>query len=350
MSSGLKNDLKNKASNQNNDYISNYNTRKIVLKHQGVKLDEKDLKILQALDLNAKASITSIASELGFSKEVVNYRIKNLERSKVIKKYTVITDLTCLGFNLYRLLINLYNISPRIEQDLQSWLKRNPRASWFVKLQGNWDLALLSWSRNPLEFQAFYESLITRYGNFFKEKAFSIVTKILVFNYSYIHKGVKKHITIGGCNSRASLNHVEKEILKLLMDNARMSHVDIGKALGITANTVKYHIKRLEDSKIIKGYKLVLNHELLGFEHYKVMIQLSNLKKKEVLKSRLMQEPTIVYITESFGHSDLEFEMHAPYARFVNEYLTMLRTDYDFIKDFEIIPTTEEVCINKLPF
>ena len=52
-----------------------------------IKLDEKDKKILYELDKNSRQGISSIAKKVRLSKEVVNYRIKNLEKRKIIKGY-----------------------------------------------------------------------------------------------------------------------------------------------------------------------------------------------------------------------------------------------------------------------
>ena len=53
----------------------------------GMKLDDLDLNILKILQFNAKYPIEKLAAKLGVSKSTVAYRIKNLEKSGVIKGY-----------------------------------------------------------------------------------------------------------------------------------------------------------------------------------------------------------------------------------------------------------------------
>ena len=58
-----------------------------------MKLDLKDLKILSLLDQNARLSVIQIAKKLRLNKDVVRYRISNLELSNgkyAIEKYIII--------------------------------------------------------------------------------------------------------------------------------------------------------------------------------------------------------------------------------------------------------------------
>ena len=51
------------------------------------KLAIKDLKILAGLENNSRVSYNKIAKKVGLSKEVVLYRIRNLEKFGIIRKY-----------------------------------------------------------------------------------------------------------------------------------------------------------------------------------------------------------------------------------------------------------------------
>ena len=60
------------------------------------------------------------------------------------------------------------------------------------------------------------------------------------------------------------LSHNEKEVLKLLIDNGRVTDTEISKKLGITAQGVGKIRKKLEDKGIIKGYLVRLDYSMLG--------------------------------------------------------------------------------------
>jgi Lrp/AsnC family transcriptional regulator, leucine-responsive regulatory protein len=64
--------------------------------------------------------------------------------------------------------------------------------------------------------------------------------------------------------SAISLDEKDKEILTMLIENAKMSAKDISSKIDSPITTVYSRIKRLEDSGIIKGYKPILNANKLG--------------------------------------------------------------------------------------
>ena len=63
-------------------------------------IDEKDKVIVDMLRENARISYSEIARKLGISEVAVMKRVKKLEASGVIKKYTVIVDYKKLGYNM----------------------------------------------------------------------------------------------------------------------------------------------------------------------------------------------------------------------------------------------------------
>lgn len=57
---------------------------------------------------------------------------------------------------------------------------------------------------------------------------------------------------------------VDRQIVALLMDNARTSFADVGARVGLSAPAVKRRVDRLESRGVITGYTAVLDPELLG--------------------------------------------------------------------------------------
>lgn len=63
-----------------------------------VQLDDTDLALLQLLAKDARASQRGLARELGMSAPAIGERITRLERSGVIRGYTVSLDLSAVGY------------------------------------------------------------------------------------------------------------------------------------------------------------------------------------------------------------------------------------------------------------
>ncbi len=61
------------------------------------------------------------------------------------------------------------------------------------------------------------------------------------------------------------LDEVDKQILDILIDNARTPYTDIAKTLIISPGTVHVRVKKMEDAGVIKGTSLVLNYDKMGY-------------------------------------------------------------------------------------
>lgn len=55
------------------------------------------------------------------------------------------------------------------------------------------------------------------------------------------------------------LDKIDKKIIELLTENARMSYVDIAKEVGISRIAVKSRIDALEEKQIIEQYTIIVN-------------------------------------------------------------------------------------------
>jgi len=62
-------------------------------------LDDRDLKIINMLEKNARTAFTAIAKVLGVSESTVRKRVGELEKEGVIKGYCVVLDPKKLGFD-----------------------------------------------------------------------------------------------------------------------------------------------------------------------------------------------------------------------------------------------------------
>lgn len=59
-------------------------------------LDDKDLRLVRALKSNSRASLVSLARDIGLSRSATHERITKLEGAGVIKGYTIKVDRTAL--------------------------------------------------------------------------------------------------------------------------------------------------------------------------------------------------------------------------------------------------------------
>ena len=89
-----------------------------------IDIEDFDYKLLRILANNARMSYAKIAKLLNVSPTRVRYRIKNLEKMKVIQGYGTAMDLSKLDFNHYK--IDIYLREHRNRPKIINYLKYNP--------------------------------------------------------------------------------------------------------------------------------------------------------------------------------------------------------------------------------
>ena len=67
--------------------------------------------------------------------------------------------------------------------------------------------------------------------------------------------------------SKASdIDQLDKQILAILMQNAKKAYTEIAKQLFVSGGTIHVRMKKLEDAGIVKGYNLSVDYSKLGYD------------------------------------------------------------------------------------
>jgi Lrp/AsnC family transcriptional regulator for asnA, asnC and gidA len=112
-------------------------------------VDEIDLKIIEKLAVNARATYSEIASEVGLSDVAVMKRIRRLEQEGVIRKYTVIVDPAKLGFS--KVSLTGINAAPDKLFDVVEELKKRDYVKQLLVTSGDHSLIALVFARSSEE-------------------------------------------------------------------------------------------------------------------------------------------------------------------------------------------------------
>jgi Lrp/AsnC family leucine-responsive transcriptional regulator len=96
----------------------------------------------------------------------------------------------------------------------------------------------------------------------------------------------------------AGLDRVDREILRLLREDGRMSHAAIAKHVRLSGPAVHERVRKLEQRGVIAGYTAVLDPETLGRFHVAfVMVTLSEgneFAADEPIVARICAEPDVL--------------------------------------------------------
>jgi Lrp/AsnC family transcriptional regulator, leucine-responsive regulatory protein len=320
-------------------------------------LDTKDRKILSELDFNARQSNSEIARKVGLSKEVVNYRIKNLEKDGIITGYYAVLNIAKLGYMFCRIFLRLQNFNPKVEQELLEYSRKNKRIGWIIRTQGPFDLALVIFAKNINEFKNVSDEICWKFGSYFQSKFVSIATKIYHYKHKYLFESDKSNdaewVLGGNIESGCDkLDDIDTKILGMLSKDGRMPLLKMSENLGLTPNTAKYRLKRLVDNNVILGFRAGIDIKKLKYQRYKVLLTLQNTTKEDHMKliEFLRRSPHVVYITEAVGKADLEFEMDVFDIEALHSLINKMRQEFsEILKDHEACLTCKEEGINYFP-
>jgi DNA-binding Lrp family transcriptional regulator len=116
-------------------------------------LDNKDKKILNALNKNARSSIANISRKTGIKRDSILYRLNKLEESGVIKSFNPVLDPNALGYSINTFVnFSLHNLNKKNEDEFVSFLNSKSNITYVAKTTGKWDLIVLIISKDLKQF------------------------------------------------------------------------------------------------------------------------------------------------------------------------------------------------------
>lgn len=124
-------------------YSSLFNPVKEIKKTNGtnITLDQKDISILSQLNESAQLSTYKISENIKLSADGVGLRIKKLVESGTIEKFTILTNLSILGYTWYTFVINCSKLEHKDISKLKEFIK-HPNIITCEQVFGNYDLLL----------------------------------------------------------------------------------------------------------------------------------------------------------------------------------------------------------------
>lgn len=277
-----------------------------------VEIDAKDREILFHLSLNARAGLPELAKKTRLSKEVVHYRLKNLEKKRVIEGYYAVINTYKIGMLFYRVYMKTSNMTVEVEKKFIDYLKSNPKVTWIVEMDGDLDFLYVVWGKNINDLEEVYKGINDEFGKYLQNKFFSVMTNVYYFKYKYlVGREDGTHKLTGGKVEYPKLNELDSKLLTLLSNQGRLPLVEIAKKVGSSAKVAQHRIKNLLKAGIITCFNVKINHKLLGYTQRKVMLNLND-NSRETLKkliSFITYHRNTIYITLAIGQYDIEFEM-----------------------------------------
>jgi len=305
-----------------------------------IDISEKDKELLYELSINCRQSLGELAKKLKSKKTVIAYRIKRLENLGIIKGYYTLVDSFLIGYDSYRIYFNFQNMNPGIEKEIVSFFVREKNTYFIASLEGRFDLVVCRWTRNVEEFYLFFMEIMRKYRSYIMSY---VVTpyQYAMFGNEYLTKKAKLENRIEWKFSPGKIVNADKMDLAILQEisyNAKTTIVEIGNKLNITPNAIKYRIKNLKNLGVIRGFKADINFSLLGYDWFKVDINLNDYNEYEKILNFIKLNLNTFVIDRSIGLADIEAEFHYKNGEELRNFLNELISKFPgSIKNYNYI-------------
>ena len=127
-----------------------------------VKIDENDLKILKLLSRKANLQATEIAKQVNLSSKQIIYRIRHLEKQKVILGYNAILDESMLGYSMFKIDFYLFNHSKL--KEMYEFAKQHPNIKNVMRTIGGPDFEIEVWVKDVANLRRLIDELREKYS------------------------------------------------------------------------------------------------------------------------------------------------------------------------------------------
>lgn len=146
----------------------------------------------------------------------------------------------------------------------------------------------------------------------------------------------------GTIKEAIKLDLIDKKILYLLSENARLSYTYLAKKLKLKRETIAYRIKRMKETGFLHGYLTLLDHRRLGFKNYQVWLKLKTLANEKELLDYLFSFKEITRLKNCSGSYDLQIvfsvkkeeEFLELFEKITNQYHQIFQS-YDILEILE---------------
>lgn len=127
-----------------------------------VKIDDFDMKILTALQLDSSVSQRDLAEKIGLSQNACWRRLQRLQALGLITGSHSDIDLIALGFDLtVFVMVRTRHHSKEWSEGFRKHVDKLPEVIDFYRIGGDWDYLLKVVTRGMSGYDAFYQKLIS---------------------------------------------------------------------------------------------------------------------------------------------------------------------------------------------
>ncbi len=310
-------------------------------------MDVKNLKILESLDINPRASFNQIGKSARISKEVAQYRFKQMINEDILTGLYAIIDISKLGYQTYKILVKYKSVTSQVQKNIIEHIKKNKIVAWTGLCEGTWDLIITVCSPNSREFTDFFNTFFDLFGRYFIDKEILIPTDNHMINDKYLANGkliYNKRMSFH--SEKINIDDTDRKILLELSLNSRSSFTHIGKKLKLSYWAIAQRYKKLIQQNIIIVLKPRINFRKLGYDYYHLFVESNDKESKKEIVSYYVSHKHCVMLMNHIGSYSMHIEFVCKKEEMHSIILDLRERFGEKIQKYEPLLIVEEYVMN----
>ncbi|PIZ51136.1 hypothetical protein COY27_04625 [Candidatus Woesearchaeota archaeon CG_4_10_14_0_2_um_filter_33_13] len=150
---------------------------------KSIEFGDIDLELLKIISEHSRMPLVEIAERLNLSPKTVAYKIKNLEKQKVIQGSRILVDFSKLGYKYYKVWLNFNNTDENNWKKMYSYFKLNSNIIWATKLIGVYDLSIEMEVKDIDELRKIIKEIKEQFSSLIKNHESLLIFEEVVLNY-----------------------------------------------------------------------------------------------------------------------------------------------------------------------
>lgn len=130
-----------------------------------VKLNKKQLAIVESLNKNCRQSYADLAKHLKISRERVISNVAKLKKSGIIQSNALLLDHEKVGFPRYRVLLQMTNFTSKKADEFFVFCQQNSNVINLLKLFGNWQALIDVEIESREKLRKLFGEIMQKYGD-----------------------------------------------------------------------------------------------------------------------------------------------------------------------------------------
>ncbi|MBI2148657.1 Lrp/AsnC family transcriptional regulator [Candidatus Woesearchaeota archaeon] len=150
-------------------------------KSQKIDFDSVDLDILKLIAANAKINLLELAKKLNLTSTAINYRIKQLEKKRIILGYRALIDYSNFGYEYYKIDLEIEDLT-KLKQ-LQAFAKQHPNIIYEDRVISGSDFEFDAELQGHEEFYNLIENIKRNFSGIIRTYKYYKARKIYKYTY-----------------------------------------------------------------------------------------------------------------------------------------------------------------------